>query len=100
VPYLFDSLHLGDHVLHNRIIMAPLTRCRAGGFRVPNARMLNYYVQRASAGLILTEATFISPQGVGYTGTPGIWSVDRWRAGVWVWRIRLSSGRYRIRRWA
>jgi len=73
VPTLFDPLQLGDLALPNRIIMAPLTRCRADAGRVPSALMLEYYVQRASAGLILSEATAVTPQGVGYPDTPGIW---------------------------
>lgn len=63
--------------------MAPLTRCRASEGRVPNALMREYYVQRASAGLILSEATSVAPMGVGYPDTPGIWSpaqVQGWRA--------------------
>jgi 2,4-dienoyl-CoA reductase-like NADH-dependent reductase (Old Yellow Enzyme family) len=72
---LFDPIKIGDLTLNNRIVMAPLTRSRAvGGERVPNALMAEYYVQRASAGLILSEATAVSPQGVGYADTPGIWS--------------------------
>jgi N-ethylmaleimide reductase len=72
---LFDPIKIGDLTLNNRIIMAPLTRSRAvGGERVPNALMAEYYVQRASAGLILSEATAVTPQGVGYADTPGIWS--------------------------
>ena len=71
----FDPIRVGDLELPNRIIMAPLTRSRAvGGDRVPNALMAQYYVQRASAGLILSEATAVTPQGVGYADTPGIWS--------------------------
>ena len=79
---LFDSIDLGDITLPNRIVMAPLTRCRASKGRVPNALMAEYYAQRASAGLILSEATSVSPQGVGYPNTPGIWSneqIDGWR---------------------
>lgn len=80
---LFDPITVGALTLPNRIIMAPLTRARAiGGKRVPNELMLNYYVQRASAGLILSEATAISPQAVGYADTPGIWSDEQvagWR---------------------
>src|SRR5690606_34314094 len=83
MPQLFDPLQLGDLVLPNRIIMAPLTRARAsGGQRVPNALMARYYAQRASAGLIISEATSVSAQGVGYADTPGIWSgqqVAGWR---------------------
>jgi N-ethylmaleimide reductase len=80
---LFDPITVGDLELPNRIIMAPLTRARAiGGSRVPNALMAQYYVQRASAGLILSEATAVTPQGVGYADTPGIWSdeqVEGWK---------------------
>lgn len=71
---LFEPLKLGDIELPNRIVMAPLTRCRASNGRVPNALMADYYVQRASAGLILSEATSVCPQGIGYPDTPGIWS--------------------------
>ncbi|MEY4925478.1 MAG: N-ethylmaleimide reductase, partial [Verrucomicrobiota bacterium] len=62
---LHASLRLGALQLPNRIIMAPLTRCRAGAGRVPTELMLNYYRQRASAGLILSEATAVDPMGVG-----------------------------------
>jgi 2,4-dienoyl-CoA reductase-like NADH-dependent reductase (Old Yellow Enzyme family) len=82
MPTLFDSLRVGDLTLPNRIVMAPLTRSRASVERVPNALMSEYYVQRASAGLILTEATIVSPQGAGYSDTPGIWSREQvagWR---------------------
>jgi 2,4-dienoyl-CoA reductase-like NADH-dependent reductase (Old Yellow Enzyme family) len=71
---LFDPITIGDLQLANRIIMAPLTRCRADEGRVPNALMAEYYVQRASAGLIISEATSVTPMGVGYPNTPGIWS--------------------------
>jgi 2,4-dienoyl-CoA reductase-like NADH-dependent reductase (Old Yellow Enzyme family) len=74
---LFDSAQLGDLTLRNRVIMAPLTRCRASAGRVPNALMAQYYQQRASAGLILTEATSVAPMGVGYPDTPGIWSAEQ-----------------------
>lgn len=71
---LFDPVTLGAFNLRNRIVMSPLTRSRAGEERLPNALMADYYRQRASAGLILTEATSVTPMGVGYAGTPGIWS--------------------------
>ncbi|MCQ9616365.1 alkene reductase [Paenalcaligenes niemegkensis] len=71
---LFDPLRVGDITVTNRIVMAPMTRTRATQGRVPSDLMRNYYCQRASAGLIIAEATSISPQGVGYTHTPGIWS--------------------------
>ena len=79
---MFDPLKVGALELPNRIIMAPLTRARAGSARVPNAMMAEYYVQRASAGLILSEATSVTPMGVGYADTPGIWSdeqVEGWK---------------------
>ncbi|PCE24136.1 alkene reductase [Paraburkholderia acidicola] len=82
MPTLFDPLKIGDLTLPNRIIMAPLTRQRAGDVRVPNALMARYYAERASAGLILSEATAVTPQGVGYAATPGIWSqeqVEGWK---------------------
>lgn len=72
---LFDPLQLGSLTLPNRIVMAPLTRARANpDTRVPVPLMAKYYVQRAAAGLILSEATSVDPMGVGYVGTPGIWS--------------------------
>ncbi len=77
MPTLHDSLQVGAWTLPNRVIMAPLTRCRADDGRVPNAMMAEYYSQRASAGLIISEATAISPMGVGYPDTPGIWSDDQ-----------------------
>src|ERR1700722_18561834 len=74
---LFDPLKLGDLILPNRIIMAPLTRSRAGAGRIANHLMAEYYAQRASAGLILSEATVVSPMGIGYADTPGIWSAEQ-----------------------
>lgn len=79
---LLSPLQVGDLLLPNRIIMAPLTRCRASHDRVPNAMMAQYYSQRASYGLILTEATAISPMAVGYPNTPGIWNdeqINAWK---------------------
>lgn len=79
---LFDPITVGDWSLPNRIFMAPLTRCRAGKERIPNALMAEYYRQRVSAGLIITEATSVTPMGVGYPDTPGIWSqeqVEGWK---------------------
>jgi 2,4-dienoyl-CoA reductase-like NADH-dependent reductase (Old Yellow Enzyme family) len=81
-PTLFDPVQIGDLHLPNRIVMAPLTRCRSGKERIPNDLMVEYYKQRAGAGFILSEATAVTPQGVGYPDTPGIWSkeqVDAWR---------------------
>jgi 2,4-dienoyl-CoA reductase-like NADH-dependent reductase (Old Yellow Enzyme family) len=79
---LFDSVQLGELQLTNRMVMSPLTRCRASAGRVPNALMAEYYRQRATAGLIITEATAVDPMGVGYPDTPGIWSdeqVEGWK---------------------
>lgn len=79
---LFDPIQLGDISLPNRIIMAPMTRCRASEGRIPNALMAEYYTQRATAGLIISEATSVTPMGVGYPRTPGIWSdehVEGWK---------------------
>ena len=77
MPTLFDPVQAGALTLPNRIIMAPLTRCRAAPGRVPTALMADYYRQRASAGLILSEATAISPTAVGYPDTPGLWSAEQ-----------------------
>jgi 2,4-dienoyl-CoA reductase-like NADH-dependent reductase (Old Yellow Enzyme family) len=74
---LFEPLKVGELTLPNRIIMAPLTRQRAGIERIPNEMMAEYYKQRAEAGLILTEATSITPMGVGYKDTPGIWNEEQ-----------------------
>lgn len=79
---LFDPIQIGAWKLPNRIIMSPLTRCRASEGRVPNAMMAEYYRQRSGAGLIVSEATSIDPMGVGYPDTPGIWSdeqVEGWK---------------------
>lgn len=76
-PTLFDNAVAGELKLKNRIVMAPLTRSRAGEERIPNELMREYYTQRASAGMILTEATSVTPKGVGYAATPGIWSEEQ-----------------------
>ncbi|RIJ06389.1 alkene reductase [Achromobacter sp. K91] len=78
----FEPLRAGDLTLRNRIVMAPLTRMHASPGRVPNDLMVEYYTQRAGAGMILTEATAVTPQGVGYADTPGLWTpeqVQGWR---------------------
>lgn len=74
---LLSPLKAGAFALKNRVVLAPLTRTRASEGRVPNAMMREYYVQRASAGLQLTEATSVTPMGVGYPDTPGIWSNEQ-----------------------
>ena len=87
MPTLFDPIRIGPLELPNRILMSPLTRTRASAGRVPNLLMAEYYTQRASAGLIFTEATSVTPMGVGYPDTPGIWSDDQ----VAGWRKIVSS---------
>jgi 2,4-dienoyl-CoA reductase-like NADH-dependent reductase (Old Yellow Enzyme family) len=82
MPSLFDPIQIGDLTLRNRILMAPLTRSRSGVERVPGPLVAQYYEQRASAGLIVSEATSVTPLGVGYADTPGIWSdeqVEGWK---------------------
>ena len=74
LPALLQPFQLRDLALPNRIVMAPLTRGRAGQGRVPNALMAEYYVQRASAGLIISEATTISEQANGWLESPGIYT--------------------------
>lgn len=84
---LFEPLRAGDLTLRNRIVMAPLTRMHASPGRVPNDLMVEYYTQRAGAGMILTEATAVTPQGVGYADTPGLWTTEQ----VQGWRKVTSS---------
>ncbi|MDR6600006.1 2,4-dienoyl-CoA reductase-like NADH-dependent reductase (Old Yellow Enzyme family) [Achromobacter deleyi] len=84
---LFEPLRVGDLTLRNRIVMAPLTRQRASEGRVPSDLMVEYYTQRADAGMILTEATAVTPQGVGYADTPGLWSTEQVKG----WR-KVTSG--------
>jgi N-ethylmaleimide reductase len=74
---IFSAFRLGPLELPNRVVMAPMTRNRAGPGNVPTALNATYYAQRAGAGLIVSEATQISPQGVGYPGTPGIHSAEQ-----------------------
>jgi 2,4-dienoyl-CoA reductase-like NADH-dependent reductase (Old Yellow Enzyme family) len=88
---LQDPIRIGDWDLPNRVIMAPLTRCRASEGRVPNDLMREYYQQRAGAGLIISEATSISLMGVGYPDTPGIWSKEQ----IAGWK-RVTDGVHRV----
>jgi N-ethylmaleimide reductase len=71
-PTLLSPVRLGPYTLRNRMVMAPMTRNRAGQGNVPSDIAVTYYAQRASAGLIVSEGTQVSPQGVGYPGTPGV----------------------------
>jgi len=79
---LYSKTVLGNQALQNRLVMAPMTRSRATG-NVPNALMMEYYAQRGTAGLIITEGTSPSPNGLGYPRIPGIFSQDQvkgWKA--------------------
>ena len=80
VPHLLSSFNLKDLSLKNRVVMAPLTRSRAGEERMPNALMAEYYAQRAGAGLIITEATTISTGANGWLHTPGIYTAEQTEA--------------------
>ncbi|MEM7316171.1 MAG: alkene reductase, partial [Planctomycetota bacterium] len=80
--HLLQPFDMHDLSLANRVAMAPMTRARSGENRIPNALMAEYYAQRASAGLIITEATTISPQANGWNQSPGIYTddmVDGWK---------------------
>ena len=97
---LFSQYRMGDLTLPNRIVMAPMTRNRAGDADVPVLLTVTYYVQRASAGMIITEGSQVSPQGVGYVHTPGIYSA----AQVAGWKkvteaIHRAGGRIFIQLW-
>jgi N-ethylmaleimide reductase len=97
---LFDPLRFGDIAVANRIVMAPLTRDRARPAQVPTPMMATYYAQRAGAGLIVSEATQISPTGQGYLDTPGIHS----REQVAGWRqvtdaVHAAGGKIVVQLW-
>lgn len=100
MPILFEPVQLGSLVLANRVFMAPLTRNRSHADGVPSELAATYYSQRASAGLIVTEATQISPMGKGYIDTPGIHSPEQVRA--WsriVEAVHKSGGRIFLQLW-
>ena len=97
---LFDPVRIGAWELPNRIFMAPLTRCRAGSERIPNAMMAEYYSQRASAGLIISEATSVTPMGVGYPDTPGVWSGEQVKGWKLVTdSVHRAGGRMLLQLW-
>lgn len=100
MPSLFDPIQLGDLLVPNRIIMAPLTRLRGTPDHVPTSIMAEYYQQRASAGLILSEGTPVSAMGVGYSQVPGIWSqqqVEAWKPITAA--VHAASGRIFAQIW-
>jgi N-ethylmaleimide reductase len=97
---LFTPLRAGALALPNRIVMAPMTRNRAGKGNVPTAMVAEYYRQRATAGLIVTEATQVSPRGIGYPNTPGIHTpeqVEGWRAVTKA--VHAAGGRIVLQLW-
>jgi len=98
--HLFSSLQIGNLHLPNRLIMAPLTRSRAGEGNVPHALNALYYAQRASAGLIISEATQVCPEGQGYLSTPGIHSteqIDGWKKVTDA--VHAAGGRIILQLW-
>jgi N-ethylmaleimide reductase len=100
IASLFEPLQVGAIQVPNRMVMAPLTRGRANSDHTPNELMAEYYVQRATAGLIITEATAISPQGFGWFGAPGIWTqphVNGW--GRVVEAVHRAGGRIFLQLW-
>src|SRR4030088_2303858 len=97
---LFEPYKLGPITLPNRLVMAPLTRNRAVAGMVPSPLAVEYYGQRASAGLLITEASQVSPQGAGYQDTPGIYSKEQvagWRKVTE--RVHARGGRIYIQLW-
>lgn len=99
-PNLFTPIKVGPFELKNRIVMAPLTRSRAGGGNVPHALNALYYAHRASAGLIVAEATQVLPEGQGYVCTPGIHSDEQiagWK-GV-TGAVHAAGGRIFLQLW-
>jgi 2,4-dienoyl-CoA reductase-like NADH-dependent reductase (Old Yellow Enzyme family) len=97
---LFDPIKLGAVLCPNRIVMAPMTRGRATRDHVPTEVMRTYYAQRAAAGLIVTEATGISRQGLGWPSAPGIWSAEQ--VAAWmpvVQAVHEAGGRIFCQLW-
>ncbi len=97
---LFSPFHLGPLILPNRIVMAPMTRNRAGPGNAPTALNATYYAQRAGAGLIVAEASQVSSQGLGYPGTPGIHSTEQiagWRLVTEA--VHAAGGRIFLQLW-
>jgi len=101
MPSLFEPITVGTLRLPNRIVMAPLTRSRAtADTRVPVPMMAEYYSQRATAGLIISEATVVDRMGVGYQATPGIWSdeqVEGWKSVTGA--VHKAGGRIFLQLW-
>ncbi|MCX2864312.1 alkene reductase [Paucibacter sp. PLA-PC-4] len=99
MPNLFDPIKIGDLELANRIVMAPLTRSRSKGL-LPGAMAVEYYRQRASAGLIISEGTQVAPQGQGYLDTPGIHTPEQ----IAAWKrvtdaVHAEGGKIAVQLW-
>ena len=100
VPNLFTPIALGPLKLPNRVVMAPLTRSRAAEGNVPTLLNALYYAQRASAGLIISEATQVAPEGQGYISTPGIHSAEQVKGWQCVTGpVHASGGRIVLQLW-
>ena len=100
MPSLFDPLRIGRLTRPNRIIMAPLTRGRTGGTGIPDALVAEYYAQRASAGLLIAEATAVNRAGDGWPGAPGLYSdaqASGWRAVADA--VHAAGGRIFVQLW-
>ena len=100
MPTLFDPIRLGAIQAPNRVLMAPLTRGRATREHVPQPPMAEYYAQRAGAGLIITEATGISRQGLGWPFAPGLWTdeqTEAWKPVVAA--VHAAGGRIAVQLW-
>ena len=100
MAHLLDPLQLGELRLPNRLIMAPLTRLRGTPDHIPTPVMIEYYTQRASAGLIISEGIPVSKQGVGYAQVPGIWSeqqIAQWKPVTEA--VHKAGGRIFVQMW-
>src|SRR5436189_4702957 len=98
-PDLFTPIELGPYRLKNRAVMPPMTRSRSPG-AVPNAMNVDYYTQRAGAGLVIAESTAISPQGLGWINSPGIFTPEQvrgWRAVTQ--SVHAASGHIFMQLW-
>ena len=97
---LLDPIQIGDLHLPNRVIMAPLTRLRGTPEHIPTGLMVEYYAQRAGAGLIISEGIPVAPQGVGYANVPGIWSLDQIESWEFVTKaVHQAKGRIFAQLW-
>lgn len=100
MPSLLDPIQIGAMTLPNRVIMSPLTRLRGTPDHIPTELMIEYYTQRATAGLIISEGIPVVPQGVGYANVPGIWSAQQTEAWMLVTEsVRRAGGRIFAQLW-